>query len=189
MKIFKFSFLIVALLAISACSKDKKNTPSTNTNTGTTSLPDTFTYTYATGSFHFVSSSDGIDVTLNAAPESGSQISRGTGSFTYNLIELASEKQSNPGIIGDPDLVFVLTNQNSTFYKTNQSIHIGDGSSDSFEYRTVINSQLGKFRPLNANVLFSKISEQQIIGTITGTFDFDNDGISRSCTINFTLNK
>ncbi|AEA46014.1 hypothetical protein [Fluviicola taffensis] len=188
MKLFKFSLLLVAILAISACSKDKKKTPA-STNPGTTNLPSTFTYTYASGSFHFVSQSDGIDVTLNAAPQSGSQIGKDAGQFPHNLISLISEDLANPTLTGNPDLIFVLTNQNAAFYATNQSIHIGDGFGDDFQFATVVNSVAGKFRPLNANVVFTKLSEQQIIGSITGTFDFDNDDNSRNCTVNFTLNK
>lgn len=189
MKNFYFILALGIATSLVSCSKKKDNTtPSTNSGSNPT-LPSTFGYYYATGTFHFVCNTDLIDVTLNAAPDTTNQIAKYTDPVVVNLISLVSEDQANPGLSGNPDLIFVLANQENSFYPLNQSIHINTAGGDSFEYKSVVNGISGKYRPIDANVIFSQLNENQVAGTITGTFDFDNDGNARSCTITFTINK
>jgi hypothetical protein len=185
---FVFTVAICLLALFSACKKDKKPSTSSGNGNNTPSLPNEFSYQYATGTFHFVSTSDGVDVTLNAAPESGSQISRFTDPLVINQLLLVSEKQSAPSQTGDPDLIISMANTNGPFYTTNTPYTIVN-SDDAFEYSTTVGATWGRFKPISAQITFTQLSQQQISGTISGTFDFAGDGISRNCTVTFTLNQ
>jgi hypothetical protein len=185
---FVFTVAICLFALFSACKKDKKSSNSSGSGTNNSSLPSEFSYQYATGTFHFVSASDGVDVTLNAAPESGSQISRFTDPLIINQLLLASEKLSAPAQTGDPDLIISMANTSGPFYAINTPYTIVN-SDDAFEFATTVGATWGRFKAISAQVTFSQLSQQQVSGTISGTFDFANDGISRNCTVTFTLNQ